>query len=137
MTGHTAPLPDGFSPTTFQHGFSAHWFDVDRDPADRFVDVVLNAISVGYRRFDCNPVWDTESMIGAAIEQSSLPRGELFVTTVVPFDQPVEEPTRHQLGNVATSSCPQDSSPPPSARSSMEQIARRGRRDPGRVARSR
>lgn len=94
MTEHTAPLPDGFSRTAFQHGFSTFWFEVDRDPRDHLVDVVLNAIGAGYRRLDCNPVWDTEPMVGTAIEQSSTPRDELFVTTVVPFDQLGEEPTR-------------------------------------------
>jgi hypothetical protein len=58
--------------TAFQHGFSTHWFDVDRDPEDRFVDVVLEAISAGYRRLGLDHVdavfvsapiggWDVDS----------------------------------------------------------------------------
>ena len=97
MTEHTAPLPDGFGPPAFQHGFSTHWFDVDRDPQERFVDVVLDAIGAGYRRLDCNPVWDTEPMVGAAIERSPTPRDALFVTTVVPFDRLGERPSRQSV----------------------------------------
>jgi 2,5-diketo-D-gluconate reductase B len=95
MPGPTAPLPDGFGLSTFQHGFSTYWFDVDRDPPEHFVDVVLKAIGAGYRRLDCSPVWDTEPMVGTAIERSSTRRGELFVTTVVPFDQLGEVQARH------------------------------------------
>lgn len=91
MAEHTAPLPHGFGVAEFQHGFSAHWFDVDRDPPDHFVDVVLGAIDAGYRRFDCSPVWDTEQLVGIAIERSSVARNELFVSSVVPFDQLGEE----------------------------------------------
>jgi 2,5-diketo-D-gluconate reductase B len=94
VTEHTAPLPDGFDSTSFQHGFSTHWFDVDRDPDGHFVEVVHGAIDAGYRRIDCNPVWDTEAMVGAAIGESSTPRDELFVTTVVPFDRLGEKPAR-------------------------------------------
>jgi 2,5-diketo-D-gluconate reductase B len=93
MAEHTAPLPDGFGSSAFQHGFCTHWMDVDRDPSGHFVDVILSAVDAGYRRLDCNPVWDTERMVGMAIEQSSTPRDELFVTTVVPFDQLGEELT--------------------------------------------
>jgi diketogulonate reductase-like aldo/keto reductase len=68
--------------SAFQHGFSTHWMDVDRNPPEWFVDVVGTAIAVGYRRIDCNPGWDTESMVGTAIARSPVPRDELFVTTV-------------------------------------------------------
>lgn len=94
MTEHTAPLPDNVELSPFRHGFSSHWMDVDRDPPDSFVDVLLSAIDAGYRRFDCNPRWDTEPMVAKALEQSSVPRDQLFVTTVVPFDQLGEDGTR-------------------------------------------
>lgn len=73
--------------SAFQHGFSTHWMDVDRDPPRWFADVIGTAIDVGYRRIDCNPVWDTESVVGTAIARSSVLRDELFVTTVVPYAQ--------------------------------------------------
>lgn len=97
MAEHTAPLPHGFGRADFQHGFSTHWFDVDRDPPDHFVDVVLGAIDAGYRRFDCSPVWDTERLVGIAIERSSVARNELFVSSVVPFDQLGEESAVHSV----------------------------------------
>lgn len=84
---HTAPLPDGFDLAGFQHGFATHWMDIDRDPADHYVDVIATAIDVGFRRFDCNPVWDTEPMVATALARAAVPRRELFVTTVVPFDR--------------------------------------------------
>lgn len=99
MTQRTAPLPDRCDLSTFQHGFSTHWMDVDRYPADDFVDVLLAAIDVGYRRFDCDPVWDTEPMVGTAIEQSLISREELFITTVVPYDQLGDEGTRTSVAS--------------------------------------
>lgn len=85
MTDHTAPLPDRLTLPAFQHGFSAHWMDVDRDPGDWFVDVIGQALEAGYRRIDCNPAWDTEPMVGAAIARAPVPREDIFLTTVVPY----------------------------------------------------
>ena len=87
MTDSTAPVPPGTDPAVFRHGFSAHWMDVDRDPPERFVDLIAAAIDTGYRRIDCNPGWDTDAMVGAAIRSSGVSRDELFVTTVVPYPE--------------------------------------------------
>lgn len=97
MSEHTAPLPDDVGSSGFRHGFSTHWPDVDRGPADHFVGVLLDAIDAGYRRLDCNPAWDTEVLVGMAIEQSSIPRDELFITTVVPYDRLGEDGTRQSV----------------------------------------
>ena len=97
MTEHSAPLPGGFEVSTFRHGFSTHWMDVDRDPAEDYVGVLLDAIDAGHRRFDCNPAWDTEPLVAKAIEKSSVPRDELYITTVVPYDQLGEAGTQNSV----------------------------------------
>lgn len=97
MTGHTAPLPRGCSPSGFRHGFSTHWIDVDRDDAGWFVEILTNAIGVGYRRFDCSPLWDTEAVLGTAVDRAAVGRDELFVTTVVPYGRLGERGTRESI----------------------------------------
>lgn len=97
MTKHTLPLPAGMAASAFRHGFSTYWFDVDRDRPEWFRDVLQTAIDVGYRRFDCNPAWDTESIVGAAIRSSTVPRDELFVTTVVPYGSLGEDAARQSV----------------------------------------
>lgn len=67
------------------------------DPAGDFVEVLLNAIDAGYRRLDCNPAWDTEPMVAMAIQHCPSPRDELFITTVVPYDQLGEHGTRQSV----------------------------------------
>ena len=43
--------------------------------------VVSDALEVGYRHIDTARVYDNESEVGRAIEDSGIPRDELFVTT--------------------------------------------------------
>lgn len=43
--------------------------------------VVLDAISVGYRLLDTASVYENESAVGAAIRKSGIPREEFFVTS--------------------------------------------------------
>ena len=44
---------------------------------------VLDALEIGYRLIDTASLYDNETEIGAAINKSSLPRNEIFVTTKV------------------------------------------------------
>ena len=47
------------------------------------VQIILDAINVGYRHFDTAAFYKTEEALGKAIKKSGLPREEFFVTTKV------------------------------------------------------
>ena len=47
------------------------------------VQIILDAINVGYRHFDTAAFYNTEEALGKAIKKSGLPRGEFFITTKV------------------------------------------------------
>ena len=50
---------------------------------DTCTDVVLEALDLGYRHLDTAESYGNEAAIGRAIEQSGVPREDLFVTTKV------------------------------------------------------
>ena len=47
------------------------------------VQIILDAINVGYRHFDTAAFYNTEEALGKAIKKSGLPREEFFITTKV------------------------------------------------------
>ena len=47
------------------------------------VETMLTAMDCGYRHFDTSPVYGNEQSIGLAIDQSPVPRDELFITSKV------------------------------------------------------
>ena len=47
------------------------------------VQIILDAISVGYRHFDTAAFYNTEEALGKAIKKSGIPREEFFITTKV------------------------------------------------------
>lgn len=47
------------------------------------VQIILDAINVGYRHFDTAAFYNTEEALGKAIKKSRIPREEFFVTTKV------------------------------------------------------
>lgn len=47
------------------------------------VELVRQALEVGYRRIDTAALYDNEFEVGAGIRQSTLPREEIFVTTKI------------------------------------------------------
>jgi len=54
---------------------------------DQATEAVLHALSAGYRLIDTATRYRNEDAVGAALAQTPLPRGELFVTTKMPPDQ--------------------------------------------------
>jgi 2,5-diketo-D-gluconate reductase B len=50
-------------------------------------DAVRAALAIGYRHIDTAQLYGNESDVGAAIRDSSLPRGEIFVTTKIPMGE--------------------------------------------------
>jgi 2,5-diketo-D-gluconate reductase A len=56
-------------------------FGVWQVPADVTATVVSEAIAAGYRSIDTAAVYENEAGVGAAIQQSSVPREQLFITT--------------------------------------------------------
>lgn len=47
------------------------------------VQIILDAINVGYRHFDTAAFYNTEEALGKAIKKSGIPREEFFITTKV------------------------------------------------------
>jgi len=74
MTVPTIALNDGH--TIPQLGFGV--FKVDPDETER---IVSDALEVGYRHIDTAAVYGNELGVGRAIENSGIPRDELFITT--------------------------------------------------------
>lgn len=58
-------------------------FGVYQTPADETERCVSDAISVGYRSIDTAQAYGNEEGVGAAIENSKLPREEFFLTTKI------------------------------------------------------
>ena len=50
---------------------------------DHGLRAISTAIEIGYRHLDTAPTYDTEQVIGAAIERSAVPRHEFFITTKI------------------------------------------------------
>lgn len=48
---------------------------------NQVIDVVKNAIEVGYRHIDTASVYGNEEAIGIALKESCVPREDIFVTT--------------------------------------------------------
>ena len=59
-------------------------------------DSVLTALKEGYRHLDCAWMYGVDEPIGAAIKESGIPRGEIFVTTKV------RSPSREAIGDMLT-----------------------------------
>lgn len=47
------------------------------------IQIILDAIEVGYRHFDTAAFYNTEEALGKAIKKSGIPREEFFITTKV------------------------------------------------------
>lgn len=67
------------------YGTGTAWYKKDaHGPLDRaLIDATKKAIEMGYVHLDGAEVYNTESEIGAAIQESKVPRNRLFVTTKV------------------------------------------------------
>lgn len=47
------------------------------------IDSVRNGLALGYRHIDTAQIYGNEAEVGQAIEESGVPRDELFVTTKI------------------------------------------------------
>lgn len=50
-------------------------------------DAVRAALAIGYRHIDTAELYGNESEVGAAIRDSGVPRGDIFVTTKIPMGE--------------------------------------------------
>jgi 2,5-diketo-D-gluconate reductase B len=50
------------------------------------LELILAGLELGYRHIDTAQTYNTESLVGAAIKRSSIPRAEVFVTTKIAVD---------------------------------------------------
>jgi diketogulonate reductase-like aldo/keto reductase len=46
-------------------------------------NAIKTALEVGYRHFDTAQIYENEQFVGEALSESSIPRGELFITTKI------------------------------------------------------
>src|SRR5580692_856288 len=56
-------------------------FGVFQIPPDQTEEVVVNALSAGYRHLDTAAAYRNEAAVGQALRASGLGRGEVFITT--------------------------------------------------------
>src|SRR3569623_1840615 len=80
-TGHTPQIPpinlsDGMVIPQIGFGF---W----QEPNEDATTAVLDAIKAGNRSFDTAQGYDNEEGVGVAIQQSEVPRNDLFVTSKI------------------------------------------------------
>lgn len=58
---------------------SSNFNEIDRPT----VDAIKTAIKLGFNHIDCAELYNTETEVGVAIKESSVPRQDLFITTKV------------------------------------------------------
>ncbi|KAK9764494.1 hypothetical protein K7432_007934 [Basidiobolus ranarum] len=66
-------------------GTGTAWYTGKNDGPinSKLVDSIKEAVKIGYRHIDTAEIYGTEKEVGLAIEESNVPRDELFVTTKV------------------------------------------------------
>ncbi|RSM02840.1 hypothetical protein CEP52_007719 [Fusarium oligoseptatum] len=71
----TAPFPLAF-------GVGTLWFEESREGISRkIVDGIKTALEVGYRHIDSAQMYNNERELGVALEESGVPRSELFIVS--------------------------------------------------------
>ncbi|RSM13257.1 hypothetical protein CDV31_005961 [Fusarium ambrosium] len=71
----TVPFPLAF-------GVGTLWFEESREGISRkIVDGIKTALEVGYRHIDSAQMYNNERELGVALEESGVPRSELFVVS--------------------------------------------------------
>jgi diketogulonate reductase-like aldo/keto reductase len=63
-----------------QIGFGTAWISNDEG---KTIDVILKALEAGYRHFDTAANYHNESAVGKAIQQSGIPREDIFIATKI------------------------------------------------------
>lgn len=81
----TVKLNDQVSIPILAYGTGTAWYKTDnKSTVNRdLVEAIKTAIRLGYRHLDGAEVYSTEAELGVAIQESEVPREELFVTTKV------------------------------------------------------
>ena len=76
-------------------------FGVYRTPTAHTVQSCLEALKIGYRHIDTAQFYANEKEVGEAIQQSGLPREEIFVTTkILTPDTTLEDTYSKIIGSV-------------------------------------
>lgn len=78
---HTAELPQSIDPDAFRRGYGTYEVALDRIGDEAYIDVLQQAIEIGYRHFDTAQQYRTEEHVGQAIERSEVDAREVFVAT--------------------------------------------------------
>ncbi|KAL9471013.1 hypothetical protein ACSS6W_008954 [Trichoderma asperelloides] len=81
----TLPLKDGSAVPMVNIGTGTTWYkDNPEDPlSPQLVELLRAALAQGYLHIDTADSYGTEREVGLAIQQSSIPREKLFITTKV------------------------------------------------------
>lgn len=74
----------------------------DPESQGRVKDWILSALKNGFRHIDTAWIYGTEKAVGEAIRESGIPRGEIFVTTKLPWNRhdAVRESFEESLANL-------------------------------------
>lgn len=58
-------------------------FGVYESPVDIAVQSILTALKVGYRQIDTAQFYENEAEVGQAVQQTDIPRKDIFITTKI------------------------------------------------------
>ncbi|KAH0610859.1 uncharacterized protein H6S33_011286 [Morchella sextelata] len=76
----TFHLPTGAPIPALGFGTGTAWYKSESEPLNRvLIDSIKSALALGYRHLDCAEVYGTEPEVGVAINESGIPREELFI----------------------------------------------------------
>lgn len=65
---------------------------------DKVVDVVKDALEVGYRHIDTAQAYENEEGVGKAIRESGIPREEIFVTSKIAAEEKTYDDAYQSIG---------------------------------------
>lgn len=65
---------------------------------DKVVDVVKDALEVGYRHIDTAQAYENEEGVGKAIRESDIPREEIFVTSKIAAEEKTYDDAYQSIG---------------------------------------
>ncbi|MFB6253855.1 MAG: aldo/keto reductase [Halobacteriaceae archaeon] len=83
---HTANIPRGLPEFAFRCGYGTYEPQQPKLGDTNYTAIIRKAIEIGYRHIDSAQDYDTEELVGNAIDQSDIDRNELFITTKLRWD---------------------------------------------------
>ncbi|KAF8658423.1 hypothetical protein AX16_001974 [Volvariella volvacea WC 439] len=80
------------------------WAGPESDKIERAKGWILTALELGYRHLDTAAKYETERSVGEALQEAQIPRGDVFITTKLPWNhhERVEESFNESLKALGT-----------------------------------